>query len=128
MNIEIKNIIEAYLLEATFDEGINLTEISKEGFIEVQKTTNELHGDYYSNIAMKLSKVLKKNPMDIGEHIKRDLTEKKYPQCKTTVSGKVRPPAVRRQLFSRPAVCRLPVALQVQGGKRGGVPPPVRAM
>ena len=82
MNIEIKNIIEAYLLEATFDEGINPIEISKEGFIEVQKTTNELHGDYYSNIAMKLSKVLKKNPMDIGEHIKKDLTGKKYPQIK----------------------------------------------
>ena len=64
MNIEIKNIIEAYLLEATLDEDINPIEISKEGFIEVQKTTNELHGDYYSNIAMKLSKVLKKNPME----------------------------------------------------------------
>ena len=82
MNIEIKNIIEAYLLEATLDEDINPIEISKEGFIEVQKTTNELHGDYYSNIAMKLSKVLKKNPMDIGEHIKKGLLGKKHPQVK----------------------------------------------
>ena len=90
MNIEIKNIIEAYLLEATFDEGINPIEISKEGFIEVQKTTNELHGDYYSNIAMKLSKVLKKNPMDIGEHIKKDLIGKKYPQIKKNWNKKAR--------------------------------------
>ena len=82
MNIEIKNIIEAYLLEATLDEDINPIEISKEGFIEVQKTTNELHGDYYSNIAMKLSKVLKKNPMDIGEHIRQGLLEKKHSQIK----------------------------------------------
>ena len=82
MKIEIKNIIEAYLLEATFDENINPVEISQEGYIEVQKTTNELHGDYYSNIAMKLSKILKNNPMDIGEHIKKGLLEKKHPQIK----------------------------------------------
>ena len=82
MNTEIKNIIEAYLLEATFDQKVNPTEISKEGYIEVQKTTNELHGDYYSNIAMKLSNILKKNPMDIGEHIKEGLLEKKHLQIK----------------------------------------------
>jgi len=82
LNIEIKNIIEAYLLEATFNEDINPIEISKEGYIEVQKTTNELHGDYYSNIAMKLSKILKKNPMDIGKHIRKGLLEKKHPQIK----------------------------------------------
>ncbi|MBT3696962.1 MAG: arginine--tRNA ligase [Gammaproteobacteria bacterium] len=82
MNIEIKNIIESYLLETTSDENINPREISKEGYIEVQKTTNELHGDYYSNIAMKLSKVLKKNPVDIGEDIKKGLLGRKHPQIK----------------------------------------------
>ena len=82
MNIEIKNIIESYLLETTSNEDINPIEISKEGYIEVQKTTNELHGDYYSNIAMKLSKVLKKNPVDIGEDIKKGLLDRKHPQIK----------------------------------------------
>ena len=37
--------------------------------IEVNKTTDSAHGDLYTNIAMKLAKILKKNPMFIAKEI-----------------------------------------------------------
>ena len=41
--------------------------------IEVNKTTDSSHGDLYTNIAMKLAKILKKNPMLIAKEIVNDL-------------------------------------------------------
>ena len=41
--------------------------------IEVNKTTDSSHGDLYTNIAMKLAKILKKNPMLIAKEIVNDI-------------------------------------------------------
>ena len=41
--------------------------------IEVNKTTDSSHGELYTNIAMKLAKILKKNPMLIAKEIVDDL-------------------------------------------------------
>tara|TARA_B100001121_G_scaffold62801_2_gene55110 strand:- start:186 stop:1889 length:1704 start_codon:yes stop_codon:yes gene_type:complete len=38
--------------------------------IEINRTTEKVHGDLYTNIAMKLAKILKKNPCEIAEDIK----------------------------------------------------------
>jgi len=38
--------------------------------IEVTKTSDKSHGDLYTNVAMKLAKVVKKNPLLIAEEIK----------------------------------------------------------
>lgn len=38
--------------------------------IEINRTSDKSHGDLYSNIAMKLAKILKKNPLNIAEEIK----------------------------------------------------------
>ena len=37
--------------------------------IEVNKTNDKSHGDLYTNVAMKLAKVVKKNPLSIAEEI-----------------------------------------------------------
>tara|TARA_B100000035_G_scaffold297015_1_gene289427 strand:- start:1024 stop:2727 length:1704 start_codon:yes stop_codon:yes gene_type:complete len=37
--------------------------------IEINRTSDRSHGDFYSNIAMKLAKILKKSPMTIAEEI-----------------------------------------------------------
>ncbi len=37
--------------------------------IEVNRTSDALHGDFYSNVAMKLAKILKKNPIKIADEI-----------------------------------------------------------
>ena len=39
--------------------------------IEVNKTNDKSHGDYYTNVAMKLAKIVKKNPLLIAEEINR---------------------------------------------------------
>ena len=38
--------------------------------IEINRTTNKTHGDLYTNIAMKLAKIVKKNPLNIAEEIR----------------------------------------------------------
>ena len=50
-------------------EDINKTNI------EVNKTTDSSHGDLYTNIGMKLAKILKKNPMLIAKEIVNDLED-----------------------------------------------------
>ena len=42
--------------------------------IEINRTTNKTHGDLYTNIAMKLAKIVKKNPLDIAEEIRDHIT------------------------------------------------------
>ena len=37
--------------------------------IEINRTTDTSHGDLYTNVAMKLAKILKKSPMLIAEEI-----------------------------------------------------------
>ena len=41
--------------------------------IEVKRTTDTSHGDLYTNVAMKLAKILKKSPMLIAEEITKNL-------------------------------------------------------
>ena len=70
MNIKIKKIIESCLQEIDLEDEVISKTLSSVDFVEVQKTTSESHGDYYSNIAMKLSKFLRKNPETIAKQIK----------------------------------------------------------
>jgi len=42
--------------------------------IEINRTTNKTHGDLYTNIAMKLAKIVKKNPLIIAEEIRDHIT------------------------------------------------------
>ena len=41
--------------------------------IEVNRTSDNSHGDLYTNVAMKLAKILKKNPLLIAEEISKNL-------------------------------------------------------
>ncbi len=41
--------------------------------IEINRSKDSSHGDYSSNIALVLGKILKKNPMEVAEEIVRDL-------------------------------------------------------
>ena len=58
---KIAKIIES--LYGSFD-GANRLDI------EVNKTNDKSHGDYYTNIAMKLSKIVKNNPLSIAKEIR----------------------------------------------------------
>ena len=42
--------------------------------IEINRTTDKSHGDLYTNIAMKLAKIVKKNPLIIAEEIRDHIT------------------------------------------------------
>jgi len=61
---EIANTIKK--LYATYD-GIDSSTI------EVNRTSDNSHGDLYKNVAMKLAKILKKNPLLIAEEISKNL-------------------------------------------------------
>ena len=42
--------------------------------IEINRTSDKSHGDLYTNIAMKLAKIVKKNPLNIAEEISDHIT------------------------------------------------------
>ena len=42
--------------------------------IEINRTSDKSHGDFYTNIAMKLAKILKKNPINIAKEISENIT------------------------------------------------------
>ena len=42
--------------------------------IEIYRTTDKSHGDLYTNIAMKLAKIIKKSPLIIAEEIRDHIT------------------------------------------------------
>ena len=47
--------------------------------VEIHRTTNKhISSDYYTNIAMKISKDIKKNPMEIAEKIKENFRDQKH--------------------------------------------------
>ncbi len=56
-------------LNASIKEALKLLNIEEDN-IEVTKSNKEENGDFTSNIAMKLAKNLKKNPMEIASEIK----------------------------------------------------------
>lgn len=59
----IRNIVWNAVQKAGFAEGL------KENDIYIEHPQNEVHGDYSTNIAMKLAGQLKKNPKEIAEKI-----------------------------------------------------------
>lgn len=72
MKKELKNIIEKAVLEAFGEEaGFEMPKI------EVDYPKNEAFGDYTSNVAMVLARMLKKNPMEIAEKLKTELENTK---------------------------------------------------
>ena len=42
--------------------------------IEINRTSDKAHGDLYTNVAMKLAKILKKNPVNIAEEIRDNIS------------------------------------------------------
>jgi len=62
MKKQLKNIVEKYFI----DKSIDLSALS----LEILKTKDEKFGDYTTNVAMKMSKQLSKNPIEIAEDIK----------------------------------------------------------
>ena len=68
MTDEIKiKIITA--LRHKYSEYNNLEDIG----IEINRTSNKVHGDFYTNVAMKLAKILKKNPLSIAKEISENI-------------------------------------------------------
>ena len=44
----------------------------------MQKTINPRHGDFFTNVAMKMAKIVKESPMDIADQIKSCILSLKY--------------------------------------------------
>ena len=59
----MKNILSSVIKEAL--KKLNIEEID----VEISKPALEENGDFSSNVAMKLAKVLKRNPLEIAKEI-----------------------------------------------------------
>ena len=69
----MKNKLKNLLIEA-LKKKFSKDELDK--LVEVQQATaKHIKADFFSNIAMKLSKVLKKDPMEIAKDILKDIKE-----------------------------------------------------
>ena len=66
----IKNEIEKIIKE-------NLPENAKISEIKIEKPGNDIYGDYSSNVALQLARILKKNPQKIAENIKNKIENNK---------------------------------------------------
>ncbi len=78
MNIQLKKIISKSLNKTKYKKDFSdeITNINKD--IEVQKTINPKHGDFFTNVAMKMAKIVKESPMDIADQIKSCILSLKY--------------------------------------------------
>ena len=78
MNIQLKKIISESLNKTKYKKDFSdeITNINKD--IEVQKTINPKHGDFFTNVAMKMAKIVKESPMDIADQIKSCILSLKY--------------------------------------------------
>ena len=65
MNAEIRTKI-ATALKGLYNENDEIMSIN----IEINRTSGKVHGDLYTNVAMKLAKILKKNPVKIAQEIR----------------------------------------------------------
>ena len=65
MNAEIRTKI-AIALKSLYKEKDEILSVD----IEINRTSDKVHGDLYTNVAMKLAKIVKKNPVEIAEDIK----------------------------------------------------------
>ena len=68
MKNKIKNLLIEALEKNFVKEAIKLVEVQ-------QATAKHIKADYFSNIAMKLSKVLNEDPMEIAKDILKDIKE-----------------------------------------------------
>lgn len=64
-------------------KSLNITDVT----IEVTKPTVEENGDYSTNIAMKLAKMLKKNPMEIAEEFKNKIKDENIIKIEVKAPG-----------------------------------------
>ena len=69
MKNKIKNLLIEALEKNFVKEAVKLVEVQ-------QATAKHIKADYFSNIAMKLSKVLNEDPMEIAKDILKDIKEK----------------------------------------------------
>ena len=78
MNIQLKKIISESLNKTKYKKDFSdeITNINKD--IEVKKTIDPKHGDFFTNVAMKMAKIVKESPMDIADQIKSCMLSIKY--------------------------------------------------
>lgn len=55
--------------------------------IKIEKSEEKIRGDYATNIAMVISRILKKNPIEIAEKLKHAIQYAKYPGLKKVQRG-----------------------------------------
>lgn len=72
----IKNLILKNLIKSVFSVIQGKVEI-QDGFFDLQPPANPEFGDYSTSIALKLTKILKKNPIEIAEDIKNNFSKTK---------------------------------------------------
>ena len=70
MNNKIKNLLIEALEKNFVKEAVKLVEVQ-------QATAKHIKADYFSNIAMKLSKVLNEDPMEIAKDILKEKAKSK---------------------------------------------------
>ena len=63
IELSLKKVLKQAIIDLDFVEDYNLDQI----VIEIPK--DKTHGDYSSNIAMQLTKILKRNPREIAQGI-----------------------------------------------------------
>ena len=78
MNIQLKKIISESLDKTKYKKDFSDEIININKDIEVQKTINPKHGDFFTNVAMKMAKIVKESPMDIADQIKSCILSLKY--------------------------------------------------
>ena len=59
------------IIEASLPMG------AKIGEIKIEKPGNDIYGDYSSNVALQLARILKKNPQEIAETVKKEIEKNK---------------------------------------------------
>ena len=64
-----------------------LEELNVEAEIEISKPALPENGDYSSNIAMKLAKVLKKNPLEIANNIASKISDENVTKIEVKAPG-----------------------------------------
>lgn len=74
-------------LEETIKQTLNKLNIESQVEIVVEKPNNKQNGDYSTNIAMRLTKELHKNPIEIAEVISSNINEDYIDQIKVEKPG-----------------------------------------
>jgi arginyl-tRNA synthetase len=77
----MKEYLISVIKDALLKNDIDYSEI------EIEKTKDSTHGDYASNIAMKLTKVLRKNPKDIANTIISSIDDEKIEKVQIAGPG-----------------------------------------